>query len=160
MGATQLYRASKYYCYPSRKSSRRTASITLDLFQAAGIGFDQTAIDGKTFAADQSFLNARAHDALEEAAQQVAVAEAPVATFGEGRVIRPLTIVSDPAEPEVCEGEVDLIAHPLLQADAEAVADNQHAHHQLGIDRRTAQSSVAWRESSPELIQFDKDRRR
>ena len=39
------------------------------------------------------------------------------------------------AEPAVSEVEMHFLAQPPLRADAERVADNQHADHQLGVDR-------------------------
>jgi hypothetical protein len=35
---------------------------------------------------------------------------------------------------------VDLLARSTLNPNTEAVADDQHTHHQLGIDRRTTRS--------------------
>jgi very-short-patch-repair endonuclease len=50
---------------------------------------------------------------------------------------------------------VDLVAQPSLRADAEAVADNQHADHQLGINRGTSRAAVEWRQLSPYVANFD-----
>ena len=48
------------------------------------------------------------------------------------------TLEAEPAEPAIGQVQVDLLAQPSLGADAEAVADDQHADHQLRIDRRAA----------------------
>jgi hypothetical protein len=39
------------------------------------------------------------------------------------------------AEPSVNQIQVDFFAEPALRPNAEAVANNQHADHQLWIDR-------------------------
>ena len=57
-------------------------------------------------------------------------------------MIRHPAVETEPAEPAVGEVEVDLVAKPTLGADAEAVADDQHADHQLGIDGRAARRGV------------------
>ena len=45
-------------------------------------------------------------------------------------------------EPAIGKIEVDLVAQPPLGANAEAVADNEHPDHQLGIDRRATRLAV------------------
>ncbi|MCP2082227.1 UNVERIFIED_ORG: hypothetical protein J2W74_003413 [Methylorubrum zatmanii] len=40
----------------------------------------------------------------------------------------------EPAEPAVGNIEMDLLAQAPLGANAEAVADEQHADHQLGVE--------------------------
>src|SRR5215469_9995223 len=131
------------------------ALVALDALLTAGFRLDQAAVDGEPFATHQSLLDAAAYDVLEEAAKQVAVAEPTVAVLGKGRVIWHLTIEPEPAEPTVGEIEMDLIAQPTLRADAEAIADNQHTHHQLGIDRWTAELAVVRRELPPQRIKLD-----
>src|SRR5580692_3329399 len=46
-----------------------------------------------------------------------------------------VTVEPQAAKPAIGKIEVDLLAQPTLRANAEAVADDQHPHHQLGIDR-------------------------
>src|SRR4029077_1639577 len=105
---------------------------------------DQTGVDGKTLAADQSLRNATAHRRLEQFAPEVAIAEPAVAVLREGRMIRHIAFQPEPAEPAICEIEVDLLAQPPFRADAEAIAHQQHPDHQFGIDRGTAQFAVEW----------------
>jgi hypothetical protein len=50
---------------------------------------------------------------------------------------------------------VDLLAEPPLRADAEAVADNQHPDHQLGINRRSPEMAIEARQLAPDLVQLD-----
>src|SRR5689334_5662483 len=45
-------------------------------------------------------------------------------------------------EPAICQIEVNLLAKPPLGADAEAIADQQHPDHQLGINRGPTQLAV------------------
>jgi len=53
-----------------------------------------------------------------------------------------VAVEPQPAEPPVGRIEVDLLAQQPLRANAEAIADNQHLDHQLGIDRRTSDLAV------------------
>ena len=57
-------------------------------------------------------------------------------------------IEAEPAEPAVTEVQMHLVAQPSLGADAEAVAHDQHADHQLGIDGRPANGAVV----GPEVL--------
>jgi hypothetical protein len=57
-------------------------------------------------------------------------------------VIRNLAVQPEPAEPAIRQIEMDLFAKPPFGADAHAVADNQHAHHQLGVDRGSPHLAV------------------
>jgi hypothetical protein len=53
-----------------------------------------------------------------------------------------MAIEPEPAEPPVRQIEVDLFAEAPLGADAEAVADDEHPDHQLGINRWPAQCAL------------------
>jgi hypothetical protein len=50
---------------------------------------------------------------------------------------------------------MDLLAQPAFRADPVAVADDQHTHQQLGIDRRPARRAVKRRQVRPHLAQLD-----
>src|ERR1700729_4252731 len=50
---------------------------------------------------------------------------------------------------------MDLLTQPTLRANAEAVADDQHPHHQLGIDRRATRLAVVRLQMRPNLGQVD-----
>ena len=65
---------------------RQTRS-TFDAGTVAGVGCNQTGIDGKAFAADQAFVDATLQHGLKQPAQQVAIAEAAVPVLREGRMI-------------------------------------------------------------------------
>ncbi len=114
-----------------------------------GVGLDQAGIHRETLAADQPLGHAPAHDALKEVAQNIAVPEAAVAIAREGRVIGHLAVQAQPAEPPIGQVQVDLLAQPALRADGKAVAHDQHADHQLGIDRGPADGAVVAGQLTP-----------
>src|SRR5437762_13312105 len=70
-------------------------------------------------------------------------------------MIRHLAIEPDPTEPSVSQIEVHFFTEPPLRADAEAIADNQYADHQLGIDRRPAHAAVKRRQLPSQVAKFD-----
>jgi hypothetical protein len=51
---------------------------------------------------------------------------------------------------------VNLIAQAPLRSDAEAVTDQEHPDHQLGIDRRPTDAAVEARQIPPDLLKVDK----
>ena len=110
--------------------------------RAVGVGLDDAGVDREAFAADQAFAHAATQHALEYMPQGVALAEAAVPVLGEGRVVRDRVFQVQPAEPAIRQVQVDLLAQPALGANAEAVADDQHADHQLRIDRWAAGVAV------------------
>src|SRR5213595_4213545 len=57
--------------------SRRQTRGPLNTGAVAGIGLDQTRINGEAFTADQALIDAPLQDRLEKAPQQIAIAEAP-----------------------------------------------------------------------------------
>jgi hypothetical protein len=69
----------------------------------------------------------------------------------EGGVIGDIAVESEPAEPPVRQIEVDLFAEPPLGVDTEAVVDDQHSDHQLGINRWPSQRAVEWRQVAAQL---------
>src|SRR5215472_1723613 len=70
-------------------------------------------------------------------------------------MVRNLAVEPQPAEPPVGQIEVNLLAQPPLGADAEAIADNQHPDHQLGIDRRPSRLAIIGFKMRPNLRQID-----
>src|SRR5262249_61652631 len=68
-------------------------------------------------------------------AQQIALAKAPVPVLGKGRMVRNLAIQTKPAKPAVREIEMNFFAQAALRPYAHAIADDQHADHQLRINR-------------------------
>ncbi len=53
----------------------------------------------------------------------------------ERRVMGHLVVETEAAEPTIGEAKFDLLAQLALEADAVAVADHEHPHHEFGIDR-------------------------
>ena len=66
-----------------------------------------------------------------------------------------LAIEAQATKPAISQIEVDLLAQPPLGADAEAIADNQHPDHQLGIDRGSSDLAVIGLKMRPNLRQID-----
>ena len=88
-------------------------------------------------------------------AEGVALAEATMAVLGEGRVIGHRGFEVEPAEPAIRQVQMNLVAQPALGADAEAVADDQHADHQLRVDRRAPGVAVERREMAAQLAEVE-----
>src|SRR5262249_16322746 len=112
--------------------------------------------DGKGFATNQTFSDAAPQDCLKDAPQQIALAEPAMPVLGEGGVIGDSAIEPGPAEPSVGQIEMNPLAQPSLRAYAEAVAYDEHAHHQLGIDRGPSDAAVEPSQLPPQLAKFDK----
>ena len=53
-----------------------------------GVSSDEACIDREGGTIDESFRHTATHDRLEQLAQQIAMAEAPMRVFGERRMIR------------------------------------------------------------------------
>src|ERR1700722_19406185 len=58
-------------------------------------------------------------------------------------------------EPAIGQIEVNLLAQPPLGANAEAVADDEHSNHQLGIDRGPSHVAIIGPQMRPNLGQVD-----
>jgi len=76
--------------------------------------------------------------------------------FGERRVIWHRPIQTEPAEPPVCQVEVNLVAQPPLRSDTEAVTDQEHPDHQFRIDRGPTNATVERRQVPPDLLKVNK----
>jgi hypothetical protein len=50
-------------------------------------------------------------------------------------VVRHLAVEAEPTEPAVSEVQVNLLAQPPFGTNAVAIANQQHPHEQLRIDR-------------------------
>ena len=53
-----------------------------------------------------------------------------------------LVVEIEAAEPAIGEMKLDLLAQPALEADAIAVADDEHPDHQFRVDRGSADVAV------------------
>jgi hypothetical protein len=94
------------------------------------------------------------NDALKQTTQRIALAKAAVPVLGERRVIGNLAVQPEPAEQAIRQIEMDLFAKPPLGADAHAVADDQHAHHRLGVDGGSAHVAVERLQRLAEICQI------
>src|SRR5262245_34534437 len=79
-------------------------------------------------------------------AQEVAVAEPAMPIDRECRVVRYGVVQIEAAKPAVSEMQFDLLAQPPLEADAIAVAYDQHPNHELGVDRGPTNVAIEGRE--------------
>jgi hypothetical protein len=70
-------------------------------------------------------------------------------------VVRHVAIETQSAEPAIREVQVNLFAQPPFRADAEAIADDQHADQQFRIDRRPSCLTVERRQVCPYTVEFD-----
>ena len=60
----------------------------------------------------------------------------------ESRMVRNPVVENEPAEPPIGQMQLDFLGQLALRTQAVAVADNQHPHHQLGINRGPADLAV------------------
>ena len=106
--------------------------------------------------AHQAFRHAAAQDALEDVTKRIALPESTVAILGEGRAIRNLVFQPKAAEPTISQIQVNLFAEASFRANAETVPNDQHAHHQLGINRRPARVAIVLSKVLTQLTQVKK----
>ena len=114
-------------------------------------GWMELAIPGKT----PTRYSRTADGALEDLAQDIAVAEPPVAVDRKRRVVRHPVLETEATEPSVGQVHLDLLAQPTLRADRIAVADQEHPDHQLRIDRRAPRMAVVGRKRSAKRTQIE-----
>jgi hypothetical protein len=119
------------------------------------VGHDHAGVDGEGFASHKPFLNAPRDHGLKQLTQEIALAEPAVTVLGKGRMVRHIAVQPQAAEPAVGQIEVDLPAQPPLRANAEAIADDQHPDHQLGIDRGPSNVAIVGPEVRPQAGQID-----
>jgi hypothetical protein len=80
--------------------------------------------------------------ALENMAQDPALAEAAEPVHRERRMVRNLVVQIELAEPAVGKVQGHFLAQPALMTNAIAVTDQEHTDHQLGINRGPADVAV------------------
>lgn len=95
------------------------------------------------------------HYRFEHVSQDIALPEPAMAILREAGVITHLAAQSEAAEPAVGEVEMDLFTQPPLRTNAHCVTDNQHPHHQFGIDRGTASAAVESLQLLSNAIKFE-----
>jgi hypothetical protein len=70
-------------------------------------------------------------------------------------VLRHDVLQSQAAEPAVRQVQVHFVTQPALRADTETVADDEHAHHQLGIDGGSAGVAIEASEAATQFAQIE-----
>ena len=70
-------------------------------------------------------------------------------------MVRDVAVEPQPTKPSVGQIEVDFLVQPPLRANAEAVAEDQHAHHQLGTYRGPPNVAVIGSEMRSQPGQID-----
>ena len=70
-------------------------------------------------------------------------------------MIRHLAIQAEAAEPAVGKIKVDLVTKPPFGPNAHAVADDQHAQHQVRIDRGPTNHAVEGLQLCADTLQID-----
>jgi len=123
---------------PQLVAGRRSALV--------GVGRDQAGADRKAFAADEVSFDASSNDAFEDAAEDIMLAEALVASARECRVIGNPVLDAEAAKPAVSEVHLHLAAQRALRADREHVTEDEHPDHQLRINRRPAGVGIVRRQ--------------
>ena len=123
-----------------------------EICMVAEVQGDVPSNQGPRITADATFdtphkpaFHAAADNLLEDLAQDIAVAKAPVTVHREGRMVRNRVFYAQTAEPAVGQVQRHFLAQAPLRADRIAIADNQHPDHQLGAHRRTTQVAVMGR---------------
>ena len=119
------------------------------------IGNNHAGVDCKGLASHDPFLHAARHHRLESLAQQIALTETAVAVLGKCRMIGDVGIEPQATEPAIGQIEMDLLTQPTLRTNAEAIADDQHADHQFGIDRGPPHVAIIGPQMRPNLGQVD-----
>src|SRR5476651_33664 len=120
---------------------------------AAGVGLDDAGINSEAFALNKTRVHASPHHRLEYLPEYVAIAEPPVTIDRERRVVRHLVIKTKTAEPSISEVQRNLLAQSPLEADAIAVANNQHPEHEFRINRGPTNVAVEGREVIAQISQ-------
>ena len=110
----------------------------------------------KSLATDEPLRNTAADHRLNAMPERIAVTKAAMAVLREGGVVRHRIIQAEPAKPAIGQIEMHLFARPPFRADAEAVSDDQHADHQLGINRGAADPAVERSQMPPQTIEIEK----
>src|SRR5262249_3583426 len=95
-------------------------------------------------------------DRLKQLAPKIGIAKPTMACLRKGRVVRHVAVQTKTAEPAIGQVQVDFLAQPPFRANAKAVAHDQHADQQLGINRRPPRFTVVGRQVCPNAIEFDK----
>jgi hypothetical protein len=70
-------------------------------------------------------------------------------------MVRHTGVEPKPTKPAIRQIEVEFLTQPPLGADAEAIAHDQHAGHQFGINRWTSHCAVERGQIPTQVAEFD-----
>ena len=104
----------------------------------------QTGINTKAVAANQPLIHAALQNDLEQMSEQAALAETAMPVLRECRMVWHRISQIQFAKPAIRQIDMDLLAKPPLGSNALAIAQQRHADHQFGINRRTTIGTVVW----------------
>jgi hypothetical protein len=116
---------------------------------------DDAGVDGEGLTSHDPFLHAARQHGLEQLAQKIALAKTAMAVLGNRRMIRNLAVEAQAAEPAVGQIEVNFLAQPTFGTNAQAIADDEHPNHQLGIDRRPPDVAIVGPQVRPQPREID-----
>src|SRR5215470_6903553 len=103
-----------------------------------GVRHYQARIDCKFFAADKAGGNTHLDHMLEDAAENIAVAEPLVAGARKGTMVWKLVFNAQSAQPTIGKIHLHLAAERSFRAYREHIANDEHPDHQDRIDRGPA----------------------
>lgn len=81
--------------------------------------------------------------------------EPAVAVLREAGMIRDLSVQTKAAEPAIGEIKMDLLAQSAFRADTHGIADDQHSHHELGINGGATGGAVERFQLCPDTVEFE-----
>ena len=122
---------------------------------AVRIGLDQADIRGKAFASHQALHDAAAQNRVEQLTGGSAIAETTMPVLGEAGVIRHFVFQAEQAEPAVGYIVIHFFAKTACRTNAVAIANDEHANGQLGVNRRSASVALKSSDMRTKLAQIE-----
>jgi len=122
---------------------------------ATGIRLDQRSVRPKALASHETLGDASRLHCFKEMSEQIAFSKPTVRVIREGRVVGHSVGQVQPTKPAICQVEMNLLVKPPFRPYAEGVANDQHPHHQLGIDPCSTRRAVEWREKAPHVSEIN-----
>jgi len=102
-----------------------------------GISGDQADIHRESFSLDRACRHAASPNFIEHPAERTALAEPSMPVLRECGVVRNGILQAQTAEPTMGQIQMHFLTQAAFGTDAIAVADDEHADHQLRIDGGT-----------------------
>src|SRR5208283_1471391 len=123
---------------------------------AVGISLHNAGVDSKAFTSHQTLCHAAPNDTLKYVPEYVTLPESAMSILREAGVVGHLVLEPEPAEPAIGQVQMHFLAQTSLRTDPEAVAHQQHSHHQLGINGWSARMAIRRREMLAQIRQVEK----